>query len=104
VILPQPEAFGIQDDQNAEISIFSKMRANLLRIFLYNCKNAVLVILCLVRLYLICGSGKVIQISEMLLFAKKSKICSILVLCDYKYKKSEYITNIKEFYLNFKKK
>jgi hypothetical protein len=34
----------------------------------------------------------------------KSRICSILVLCDYKYKKSEYITNIKEFYLNFKKK
>jgi oxalate decarboxylase/phosphoglucose isomerase-like protein (cupin superfamily) len=34
----------------------------------------------------------------------KSKICSILVLCDYPYKKSEYITNIKQFYSNFKKK
>lgn len=34
----------------------------------------------------------------------KSKLTSIIVLCDYKYKKSEYISNIKEFYSNFKNK
>jgi hypothetical protein len=34
----------------------------------------------------------------------KSNLASILVLCDYNYKKSEYISNIKEFYSYFKKK
>ena len=34
----------------------------------------------------------------------KSNNAALLVLCDYKYKKKEYITNIKEFYYIFKKK
>jgi hypothetical protein len=34
----------------------------------------------------------------------KSNLTSILVLCDYKYKKSEYISNIKKFYSNFRNK
>lgn len=34
----------------------------------------------------------------------KSKYTALLVLCDYKYLKSEYITNIKKFYSMFKKK
>ena len=34
----------------------------------------------------------------------KSKYTALLVLCDYKYHKSEYITNIEKFYSMFKKK
>jgi hypothetical protein len=34
----------------------------------------------------------------------KSNPTSVLVLCDYEYKKSEYINNIREFYSNFKNK
>jgi hypothetical protein len=34
----------------------------------------------------------------------KSNTAALLVLCDYKYKKTEYITDIKKFFSNFKKK
>src|SRR5690554_2609492 len=47
--------------------------------FLYRARNSSLVKRCLVRLYLICGSGKVIQISSTSLLAKQFSINSICV-------------------------
>jgi len=46
------------------LSVFRFTNPSGFNIFLYRFKKTELVILCFVRLYLICGSGKVIQISS----------------------------------------
>ena len=61
------------------LSVFRLTTPSFLRILLYNCKNSELVILCFVRLYFICGSGKVIQISSTSFSAKIWLINSIWV-------------------------
>jgi len=61
------------------LSVLRLTTPSFLRIFLYNFKNSVLVMRCLVRLYLICGSGKVIQISSTSCAAKRWSMSSICV-------------------------